>query len=193
MSDTTREVVRHFLHLHPAEAAREMESASPDDVARVLAGESPQTSATVLRYMQPDHAAEVLAAAGTDGVHHLISAIDPARAANLLARLPEEARATLLTAVPAGLGTEIHEILAFPPGTAGKLMDARVALFSNQTSVGEALERIQGLRNRRISDLVITNDEGKFDGVVRLQDVVGAEPSSRSWSSRARAWRSSIR
>ena len=176
MSDTTREVVRHFLRLHPAEAAREMESASPADVARVLAGESPQTSATVLRYMQPDHAAEVLAAAGADGVHHLISAIDPARAANLLARLPEEARATLLTAVPAGLGTEIHEILAFPPGTAGKLMDARVALFSNQTSVGEALERIQGLRNRRISDLVITNDEGKFDGVVRLQDVVGAEP-----------------
>ena len=176
MSAAIRELVRHFLRSHPAEVARQMESASPEEVAHLLAEESPGTSATVLRYMQPDHAAEVLAAAELDSVYALISEVDPARVANLLARLPAETRATLLGAFPDSLAKEVEEILAFPPGTAGNLMDARVALFSKDTSVREALERIQGLRERRISDLVLSNDEGKFDGVVRLQDVVGAPP-----------------
>lgn len=176
MSSAVTEVVGHFLRSHPAEAARKLESASPKDVADVLIEESPQVAATVLDYVQPDHAAEVLAAAGKDRARDLISAIDPARAANLLARLPEATRADLLGVVSASLAKEIEGILAFPSGTAGRLMDARVAVFSKDTLVSAALERIQGLRKRRISDIVLTNDEGKFDGVVRLQDLVGADP-----------------
>lgn len=176
MSSAVTEVVGHFLRLHPAEAARKFESASPKDVADVLIEESPQVAATVLDYVQPDHAAEVLAAAGKDRARDLIPAIDPARAANLLARLPEATRADLLGVVSASLAKEIEGILAFPSGTAGRLMDARVAVFSKDTLVSAALERIQGLRKRRISDIVLTNDEGKFDGVVRLQDLVGADP-----------------
>ncbi len=176
MSSAVTEVVGHFLRSHPAEAARKFESASPKDVADVLIEESPQVAATVLDYVQPDHAAEILAAAGKDRARDLIPAIDPARAANLLARLPEATRADLLSVVSASLAKEIEGILAFPSGTAGRLMDARVAVFSKDTLVSAALERIQGLRKRRISDIVLTNDEGKFDGVVRLQDLVGADP-----------------
>ena len=176
MSSAVTEVVGHFLRSHPAEAARKLEGASPEDVADVLIEESPQVAATVLDYIQPDHAAEVLAAAGKDRARDLIPAIDPARAANLLARLPEATRADLLGEVSASLAKEIEGILAFPSGTAGRLMDARVALFSKDTLVSAALERIQGLRSRRISDIVLTNAEGKFDGVVRLQDLVGAAP-----------------
>jgi magnesium transporter len=61
---------------------------------------------------------------------------------------------------------------------AGNLMDARVALFRSDTSVAEALDRIRELRDRRVSDLVIADSEGEFHGVVRLQDVVGADPES---------------
>ncbi|MGB3052741.1 MAG: magnesium transporter [Polyangiales bacterium] len=171
--------MRNFLRLHPGEAARQMESAAPEEVASVLAAESPQTTARVLGYMQADHAAKILAAAGEQGVQHLVSALDPALAANLLARLPEETQSLLLGAISKSLAEEIKGILAFPPGTAGNIMDARVAIFSREDSVREALERIQKLRDRRISDLVITDEEGSFNGVVRLQDVVGAEPDQQ--------------
>jgi magnesium transporter len=179
MTTAAREVVHRFLRFYPGEAARQMESAVPEDGARVLGAESPQTAALVLRYIQPDHAAKILAAAGEERVQHLASALDPAFAANLLARLPEETRARLLGAISADLAREIGGILTFPPGTAGNLMDARVALFTRETSVREALDRIQDLRDRRISDLVITDQEGAFDGVVRLQEVVGARPEQQ--------------
>lgn len=156
-----------------------MESAAPEEVASVLAAESPQTTARVLGYMQADHAAKILAAAGEQGVQHLVSALDPALAANLLARLPEETQSLLLGAISKSLAEEIKGILAFPAGTAGNIMDARVAIFSREDSVREALERIQKLRDRRISDLVITDEDGSFNGVVRLQDVVGAEPDQQ--------------
>ena len=174
MTTAVRQVVQSFLHLHPAEAARHMESADPEEVAGILTDEPSRTAAAVLRYIQPDHAAQVLVAAGEQGVERLISALDPALAAKLLARLPEETRDRLLAALPSGLAEEISGILSFPPGTAGNLMDARVSLFRHDTSVEEALERIREIRDRRITDLVITDEEGAFEGVVRLQDVVGA-------------------
>ncbi|MGB5368523.1 MAG: CBS domain-containing protein, partial [Polyangiales bacterium] len=179
MSTAVHEVVGRFMRLHPGEAARQMESAAPEQVASVLAAESPQTTARVLGYMQGDYAATVLAAAGEQGVEQLVSGLDPAHAANLLARLSEDTRSDLLAALSTPLAQEIKEILAFPPGTAGQIMDARVAVFTRETSVRDALERIQKLRNRRISDLVIIDDDGAFNGVVRLQDVVGAEPDQQ--------------
>ncbi len=153
-----------------------MESAEPEAVARILAEEPPRTAANVLRYVQPDHAAQILVAAEGEGVERLSSALDPAHAANLVARLPEETRDRLLGALPPALAEEIAGILSFPPGTAGNLMDARVSLFRHDISVGEALERIRELPDRRITDLVITDEEGAFEGIVRLQDVVGAQP-----------------
>jgi len=179
MSAAARQVVERFFRLHPGEAAREMESAAPEEVARVLGAESPQTAARVLRYIQPDHAANILAAAGPEAVQHLSSELDPALAANLLARLPEEVREALLKAMPRPLAEEIRGILTFPPGTAGNLMDARVALFSQETSVRATLERIRELRDRRISDLVVTDAEGAFEGVVRLQELAGADPAQQ--------------
>lgn len=176
MSLASQSIVQQFLSVHPGEAAREIESAAPDEGARLLAQVSTRTGATVLRYIQPDHAAKILAAAQDEEANHLLSAIDPALAANLIARLPEETRARLLAGLPNALAEEIAGILTFPAGTAGNLMDARVALFDTETSVGAALERIRQLGERRIADLVLTDEAGAFEGVARLQDVVSALP-----------------
>ena len=176
MSGANEALVQQFLRVYPGEAARDIEGAPIEEGARVLGDAPTETSAILLRYIQPDRGAEILGAANQDEAARLITALDPAHAANLLARLSEETRSRLLGALPGMLATEIEGILAFPPGTAGNLMDARVALFDRETSVGTALQRIRELRERRISDLVLTDEHGQFDGVVRLQDAVSAAP-----------------
>lgn len=176
MSSATASLVQQFLSLYPGEAAREIESATPEEGGRALAGVSTRTGATVLRYIQPDHAAAILTAAGDEEATQLLAALDPALAANLLARLSDETRTRLLGGLPSSLAEEIAGILTFPAGTAGNLMDARVAVFDSETTAGAALERIRELGERRIADLVLTDEEGAFDGVVRLQDVVSALP-----------------
>jgi len=179
MSSATGTLVEHFLRVHPGEAAREIEAAEAADGARALSEGSTRTSATVLRYIQPDHAAAILAAAEDEKASQLLSAIDPVLAANLLARLSDDSRAQLLAALPRSLANEIDGILKFPPGTAGNLMDARVACFDRDSSVESALQRIRQLKERRIADLVLTDDDGAFEGVVRLQDVISAMPQQR--------------
>ena len=68
----------------------------------------------------------------------------------------------------------IREALEFPPGSAGHLMDPRVMTFRENTRVDEALERIQSTENRKITDIVLADTEGKLTGVVPLQSLVGA-------------------
>jgi magnesium transporter len=171
-----RDLVREYLRLRPAEAARQIELASPEESVRFLREESSHNVARALRYARPDAAARILAEAGPEHVAHLVSTLDPVYTANLLARLEEDKRAALLAALPSEMAEEVAGILEFPVGTAGRLMDARVTVFRSGTSVRSAMDQIRELRDRRISDLVVVDDEGKFEGSVRLQDVVGADP-----------------
>jgi magnesium transporter len=171
-----RDLVREYLRLRPAEAARQIELASPEESVRFLREESSHNVARALRYARPDAAARILAEAGPEHVAHLVSTLDPVHTANLLARLEEDKRAALLAALPSEMAEEVAGILEFPVGTAGRLMDARVTVFRSGTSVRSAMDQIRELRDRRISDLVVVDDEGKFEGSVRLQDVVGADP-----------------
>jgi magnesium transporter len=179
MSPATAALVERFLRVHPGEAAREIETAEAEEGARALGLGSTRTGATVLRYIQPDHAAAIVAAAEADEASKLLSAVDPVLAANLLARLSEGSRTRLLAGLPTSLAEEIEGILTFPPGTAGNLMDARVACFDRDTPVEAALQQIRRLKERRIADLVLTGEDGAFEGVVRLQDVVSAMPHQR--------------
>jgi magnesium transporter len=172
-------MVREYLRSYPMEAARHIEAADPLDVARFLGEERPDLSARILRFVQPDSAARIVEAAGPDGVGDLVEALDPALTANVFARLSEDDREQLLGRLAPAVAKEVEGILAFPPGTAGNLMDARVAVFRRDTTVREALERVRGLRDRRVADLVIADEEGRFEGIARLQDVASAEPDQR--------------
>lgn len=179
MTAATRQIVRDYLRTYPTEAARQIEASDPLEAARFLGQEPAELSARLLRFVQPDSAARVLRAAGPEGVGHLVAALDPAVTANVLARVPDDEREQALSSLGPGLAKEVREILAFPPGTAGSLMDARVAVFRGTTTVREALERVRELRDRRVADLVIANEEGRFEGIARLQDVASAEPDQR--------------
>lgn len=176
MTDATREVLRSYVRSFPAEASRLFEGAEPEEASTYLLGEPPAIAATVLRYAERDRASDILDAAGPDGVGQLVSALDPGLTANLLARLSTDRREALTSALPESMGKEVASILEFPAGTAGRLMDARVTVFRPDTTVAQALQRIRELRDRRITDLVIADRDGHFQGVVRLQDVVGAGP-----------------
>ncbi len=179
MTSAARALVGQFVQRHPEEAAREMETQNPAHVATLLAEEPPRVAAGVLRRMHPDRASQVLGAADEGALPRLMSELDPAHAANLLARLPDQLQNRALQTVSDALAAEIRDILSFPPGTAGNLMDAKVALFKQDTVVRDALDRVRELRDRRVADLVMVDDEGIYTGMVRLQDVVGADPDQQ--------------
>jgi magnesium transporter len=174
MSQALAELAREFLKEHPGPAGQVLEQVDAEEAAQALLPLALDRASQVLKRMSVDSAARTLGCMDDAWARDTLMAADFVQAARWLAYMNEEASARLLTAMPAQSQRNIREALDFPPGTAGRLMDPRVMIFREDTTVDEALLRIRRAKNSRITDVVLADEEGKLTGVVSLQSLVGA-------------------
>jgi magnesium transporter len=172
------ELARACVQHHPGEAALVLGALAPTEAVEALSAQTPAAAAIVLERMDAEHAAACLAKTSARVAAAMVAELDPARAAGLLVRLETSEREAIEAHLPEGRAEQIREVLDFPTGTVGRRMDARVALFPANTTVEDALRRLRSLAAKRIADLVVTDTEGRFAGVARLQDVAGAEATA---------------
>ncbi len=174
---TPRQVlIQRFVELHPEEAARQLNDAEVEEAVGALQGVDDAVAATVLQRMEQERSAHILAHLDDAALSRLLNQLDPAITARLVAHLDELVSTRILELAGAERGREIQEILSYPPGTAGSLMDAQVSTFAVDCTVGTALVRIRQLGNRRATDLVLHDENNRYAGLVRLPDVVAADP-----------------
>ena len=169
-------LIQRFVELHPEEVALQLDDVGADEAVGVLQYEAAASAAKVLQRMELDRGSRILAHLGDEAVGLLLKQLDEAVTARLLAQLDEAERARILALAGAERGREIQEILSYPPSTAGSLMDAQVSTFAVDCAVGTALERVRQLGNRRTMALVLRDENDRYAGVVRLPDVVAADP-----------------
>ena len=62
--------------------------------------------------------------------------------------------------LPEQVAREYRELLSYPRDTAGCLMDPRVTAFRADETVENAFKRIRSVRDRRILDICVVDDEG---------------------------------
>jgi magnesium transporter len=175
-STPVQALLERYLETHPVSAARQLETHATAEVASLLSSHGVAAAAEVIRRMDAERATRVLLDMGPERMTLIIQDLDPAHVAQLLARLESKERERMLGPLPLPLRGEITGLLAYPPGTAGALMDGRVMTFANSSPVRVALDRIRQARAQRIGDLIIVDDDGEFAGVVRLQDLLVANP-----------------
>jgi magnesium transporter len=169
-------LLQRYVTAHPVAVARQLETRSSSEVASLLAVHAVPAAAEVIRRMDAEHATRVLLEMDPELASRLVQALDPAHVAQLLTRLEDEERERLLAPLPPSLTSELTGLLSYPPGTAGALMDGRVLTFVKTSPVRVAFERIRKAHAQALGDLIIVDDQGAFAGVVRLQDMVGADP-----------------
>lgn len=163
-----------FLSGHPELAGAVLEQVDADEAAQALLPLDIRHASQVLTRMSVDAAARTLRCMDEAWARETLIAADFVQAARWLANLDDETSERLLASLPAQSQRNIREALEFPPGTAGRLMDPRVTIFREDTSVDDALIRIRKSKNRKITDVVLADTEGKLTGVVSLQSLVGA-------------------
>jgi magnesium transporter len=174
-----RSLVQDFIRLYPDEAAHRVEPLAPEEVAALLERQEPALAAELLRRMPGETAAEALALVSDGVAPAMVAALDPGTAATLLSRLDEERWQRLVALLDPALARELSELMRYPPDVAGGFMDPRVTTFRPHTTAREALTRIRGLRNQRIQDVFLVDEEGRLTGVVGLHDLALAEPGAR--------------
>jgi magnesium transporter len=168
-------LISELIARHPIDAARALSKLDDDELAAVVFSQPERNAAELLRRLNPDDAARILAKAEPSQLRSVAASMEPSLLADLASRLDDEMRPALLEALPRPLAKELDEILSFPAGTAGKLMDSRATHFMRDETVENALERLRRVSERRITDLMIVDSEGRLEGVVPLHIAAGAE------------------
>ena len=169
-------LIQRFVELHPEEVAHQLNDAEVAEAVGVLQGVDDAVAATVLQRMELERGAHILTHLDDAALSRLLNQLDPAITARLVAHLDESARAGILALAGPEHGREIQEILSYPPGTAGSLMDAQVSTFAVDCTAATALERVRQLGNRRAMALVLRGENDRYAGLVRLPDLVAADP-----------------
>lgn len=182
MSDgdgASQALIQAYFRLHPGEAARALGDApAAEALGHLQAGGDP-AAARVFERLDPDRAVELLEVMEADLFRRLWTAMDPGVGAALLARLDPEVRPSRLAALPRELAAEMEELMRYPAGSAGRLMDTAVTTFRADETAGEALDRIRSRPERRVHDLCVVDEDGRLAAVLPLQDVAVARPGER--------------
>jgi magnesium transporter len=90
----------------------------------------------------------------------------------------DEQREAILGGLDAGLARDLRQMAEYPLETAGRLMDPRALGFRPGTTAQQALSKLRQVRERRISDIFVTDDEKHLAGRVSLQALAVAAPSA---------------
>ena len=95
----------------------------------------------------------------------------PPVAARILGNLEEQQKAGRLARLDPAIRKDLETILSFPPDTAGRLMDNRVATFRRDATAGETLRRLRKQRMKTARSLFLVDEGHHLVGKVTIEDV----------------------
>ena len=171
-------LVGDFVGRHPDEAARTMEHLDGAAIARQLDSLPVSRAAAVLQRFSPQIAADAFVRMAPARAAQLLDTEEPERAVSMLSLLEPEQRERVLETVAPALSRELRALAEYPPDSAGKLMDPRATSVRVTGTVQDGLARLRAVRTRRVDDLFLVDDDGVLVGMVAVQDVAVARPST---------------
>ena len=169
-------LVRRFIETHPVDAARVMERFAGELSSGVLQDVPLDRLAPVIVAMSDHVAAECVAAMDPARAAAVLEELDLDQASALLRRIAEPQRDRLLAKMSSERVAQLRRVLAFPPGSAGALMDPKVLSVPETLTAAEALEQVRGAPHLAIYYLYIYDETSRLSGVVNLRELMLAEP-----------------
>jgi magnesium transporter len=175
----SRALTDAYIDQYPLEVTEVLESAPAPEIVQLLQTQPPERGARILTRLSTALATTVLLQLKSDKVQRIMAAMDPVGAALLLGSVDQVSRQSLLAALDAGLARELQDIMSYPEGRAGRLMQPRAASIPAHLTVRQVLNRLRQIPARETAVLVVTDDSGKLHGLIDLADVVHADPGTR--------------
>lgn len=168
-----------FFARHVSEASDHLAALPVSEAAELLAAISPRTFRAAFRALGTARALDILKIADPAAAGPLVAELPPSLAGVLLRGLPQESRSELLDRLPARDAAELRKLLSYPEGTAGSLMDPRLAAFRGSVKIGSVLAELRTHHaGRPIFNVFAVDAEGRLAGVVSLQGAALADPEA---------------
>ena len=178
-SNTARTLIRGYFQLYPGEAAKLLNTFPGEEILKYLQAEETARSVILFSRLNPEMAAALVEDMEDDFFIRLFTALDPSLAARLFLRLENKIVKKRLSQLSSSLAGEIKELMAYPPDTAGYLMDPKALTFFPGDTVDDVLKKIRAIHDRKIVNINIIDEEGKLTGVIPLQVIAVSQPHER--------------
>ena len=176
MTQSAMALAVDYLTRYPAEAARMIDSRSEAEIRDYLAPLEPEQVVPVVSALTPMIGASILKSLPSN-VHRLVlERMDSSRAAALLGQLPEADRDEITKGLPAILAGQLKQILQYPDGTAGRLMDSAVFSLSSESTVGHALDLLRSRDVNKIHFVKLLDKENRLAGIVDVRTLAFNAP-----------------
>lgn len=169
-----------YLRDYPREAARKLEALPAQDAAQAIAAQSPELVIPVWEQLATDVQQRLMELLPEPALGRILTGMDPPLAAELLVACEPADRTRRMAHMDPVAAKLVEGLMAYPPDTAGRLMDPRVAGFRTDMTVADALERLRAFRKDRVlRELFLTDSEGELAGRIEIHDLITAPADER--------------
>jgi magnesium transporter len=167
----------------------------PADIADLLEIVSEEQQIIIFELLQDEMAAEVLDETGTEVTRDLVDAIPDEKIADLLEAMPNDDAAEVLSELDDDRAedilalmqpkdaAEVEALLAYPEGTAGRLMATEVVKLRTSWTVERSIEHLRTVDTEAetLAYLYVVDSHDHLTGVIPLHDLI-TSPASRKLS-----------
>jgi magnesium transporter len=168
-----------FAARYPMEVASALESRPTDEIARALQGLPRDTAASVIKSISPGISARALERLDPDTAAGIVADLGTEEGIPLLRRVSTKVRDAIIERVPAKQANALKAVLRYPAGTAGALMDPRVAALPADMETDEALKAVRREAEHAHDVLYVVDREHRLAGVLSLQQLLSSRPKDR--------------
>lgn len=166
---------REYLTRYPAEAAGVLGTMRARDIAGVLEAQPARQASAAWERLSADVAAEALTHMHDPLARELLSAADPVISARSLMRLRPGSRSRFIEMIGEEKKAQLLDLLQYPEGTAGSLMDTRFVIINENMTAKDALMLVRRDKPRFTRHLFLLNREGELKGMLDIQELAVAQ------------------
>lgn len=163
--------------MHPADLADIIAELGHDDRQAILSNMSVEQTADLVEESDVNVQLAILQDLGEDRAADVLDAMEPDEAADLLSEVAEEDRDRLMDLMEPEGAEEVRELMQWPEGTAGALMNTNFWSLPHTITVGEAITRLRGgiPLCEEVLHVYVMDDHEHLQGVCNLRRLLAAK------------------
>lgn len=175
-ADVQQYLIGQYFKNCPGDAAQILSTLDYKETREYLNAQAIEVCAEILSKMMPDEAAAYLEAVDQLRFEQLVDELNVFLAARLISRFQKESVNKHLEELSSGKAKQIRELISYPSDCAAFMMDAGVTSFKHSATVKDALKKFRTLKDRKLYQVFLIDDEGHLTHTISVQDIAVSNP-----------------
>ena len=173
--NTDQIITEHFIRTHIRDAVQIIEGLEYNDIVDLISALPLDLATSVLLQMNNYKAAKCLESLDLVIAVDLLANLELVSADLLLRHCDEGFRNKLLDSAPSNIASRIRQRLRYAVNSVGNFMKLTVFSLQKDASVGEAIGLMKEEKALINSEIFVTDEKTRFEGMVNMTDIVLAE------------------